>query len=146
MRYPRLGILLIASAGYVIVGTATAALAAMASSPTGVKGWRLAAWLLSLVIFSAHLAGERRREVRRVSVATSVAVAVALGAFVLAALGPFRSHLNDSSRLKLALLSLAAWPLLTGVPAFAVALFASFVLDRISFGGSSAPSVPRGER
>lgn len=146
MRNTRLGILLIASAGYVLIGTATAALAAMASSPEGVKGWRLAAWLSSLVIFSAHLAGERRREFRRVSVATSVAVAVAIGAFVLAALGPFRTHLNDSSRLKLAMLSLVAWPLLTGVPAFVVALFANLVLDRISSGSSSAPSMTRGER
>lgn len=146
MRYTRLGILLIASAGYVIVGTATAALAALASSPTGVKGWRLAAWLLSLGIFSAHIVGERRRESRRVSAAASVAVAVALGAFVLAAVGPFRTHFNDASRLKLAVLSLVAWPLLTGIPAFLVAVLVNFVLDRVSSGAWSTSNLPHGER
>jgi O-antigen ligase len=104
----------------------------MASSPPGVKAWRLAAWLLSLVVFGAQIAIERRRRLGRVSVAVSVALGVAIGAFVLAALGPFRSHWGDPSRLKLALLSLAAWPVLTGVLAFLVALIAGFILDRFA--------------
>ena len=130
MRLIRLRTVLLAGAGYVIVGTATAALAAMASSPSGVKAWRLLAWLLSLVIFGVHFAIERRRGPRAVTVAMNVALAVALGAFVLAAVGPLRSHWGDPSRVKLAFLSLVAWPMLTGIPAFLVALVASSVLDR----------------
>lgn len=130
MRQIRVWTVLLAGAAYVIVGTATAALAGMASSPTGVKTWRLAAWLLSLGIFGTHIAVERRRQLRAVSVATSVALAVALGAFVVAALGPFRAHWGDPSRLRLAMLSLVAWPLLTGIPAFGVALVVGVVLDR----------------
>ena len=131
MRQIRVHTLLLASAAYVVVGIATAALAGTASSPTGVKAWRLAAWLLSLGIFVAHIVSERRRQLSRTSAATSVALAVALGAFVVAALGPFRSHWSDPSRLKLAMLSLVAWPLLTGIPAFALALFVNLVLDRL---------------
>jgi len=129
MRRTRVGTLLFASAAYVIIGTATAALAGIASSPAGVKAWRLAAWLLSLGVFATHIVSERRRQLPPVSVATSVALAVALGAFVVAALGPFRAHLGDPSRLKLALLSLIAWPLLTGIPAFVVALLVTLGLE-----------------
>jgi len=132
MRPIRLRTVLLASAAYIVVGIATAALAGMASSPSGVKAWRLAAWLLSLAIFGVQIAIERRRRLGRVSVAVSVALAVAIGAFVLAALGPLRSHWGDPSRLKLALLSLVAWPVLTGIPAFLVALTAGFFLDRFA--------------
>ena len=130
MKLIRLRTVLLAGAAYFVVGIATAALAGMASSPSGVKGWRLVAWLLSLAIFSVHFAIERRRSTRGVSVAVRVALGVALGAFVLAAVGPLRSHWSDPSRMKVALLSLVAWPVLTGIPAFLVALVASSVLDR----------------
>jgi hypothetical protein len=58
-----------------------------------------------------------------------VAFAVALGAAGVAALGPLRAHWDEPTRLRLILLSVVAWPLLTGVPAFLVALFGRVLLD-----------------
>lgn len=131
MRQIRAWTLLIPGAAYVLVGAATAMLAQSAPSPTGVKASRLAAWLLSLGVFGIHFARERRHDQRVVHVAARVATAVALGALGLALLGPVRTHWGEPSRLKLALLSLVAWPILTGSPAFLVALVGGRVLDHI---------------
>lgn len=115
-----------------VIGTGTSVLAAAVSSAAAGKGSRLAAWLLSLVVFGVHFTIERRRDRRRVRVAASVALAVAIGAFGVAALGPIRTHWADPARLRLALLSLVAWPLLTGLPAFVVALLGGIGLDRLA--------------
>ncbi|HKT09520.1 MAG TPA: hypothetical protein VJR24_16590 [Gemmatimonadaceae bacterium] len=56
MRQTRLWNTLIAGSAYVLVGVATAMLAARASSPIAVKSWRLAAWVLSLAVFGIHFA------------------------------------------------------------------------------------------
>lgn len=132
MRRPHSWTLLFAAAAYVVASSATAVLSGVASSPTTVKAWRLAAWLLSLVVFIAHLAVERRRRLRSVSVARYVSGAVALGAMGVAALGPLRAHWGEPDRIRLALLSIVAWPILTGVPAFLVALTIGLVLDRVA--------------
>jgi xanthine/uracil permease len=124
--------LLMAGVAYFLVGMGTAMLAGMASSSGAVKGWRLAAWLLSLGVFCVHFAIERRGDRRALAVAARVALAVAIGALLVAAFGPVRTHWGEPSRLKLAVLSLVAWPLLTGLPAFLVALIGSRVLDYMS--------------
>ncbi|MDE3152034.1 MAG: hypothetical protein KGL93_07275 [Gemmatimonadota bacterium] len=134
MRQVKAWTVVLASVAYVIVGMGTATLARAASSPAGVKAWRLAAWLFSLAVFGIHLAIERGRGGRRLSVAIHVACAVALGACALAALGPVRGHWGEPHFLKLTALSLVAWPILTGVPAFAVALVVGVVLDRAETG------------
>ncbi len=113
---------LLASVAYIVVGMETAALAGMATSPTGVKAWRLVAWLLSLVVFGIHFKVARSRGMRRSSVAAPVALAVAIGALGVAALGPVRGHWGEPHLFKLVLLSLIAWPVLAGVPAFVAAL------------------------
>jgi hypothetical protein len=129
------------AAAYVLIGTGTAVLAALASSSTSVKVWRLAAWLLSAAVFTVHFAIVRGRHARRFQLAAQVALAVALGALGVAILGPVRAHWSEPSRLKLALLSLVAWPVLTGVPAFTVALIGSLVLDRqLPADGPAQPS------
>lgn len=127
-RQRKVGIILLAGAAYILIGTGTAILAASSAG----KGWRLAAWLLSLVVFSVHFAIERSSDSRRARVAARVALAVAIGAFGVAALGPIRTHWADPARLRLVLLSLVAWPVLTGLPAFVVALLAGIGLDRLS--------------
>lgn len=132
MRHLRVWTVVLASAGYIVVGFGFAILAGMASSPTGVKTWRLAAWLFSLLIFGVHLAIERPRHGSRRAAAVQVALAVALGALGVAILGPFRAHWGEPNLAKLALLSLVAWPLLTGVPAFVVALTIGVILDRVA--------------
>ena len=135
MRQIRVWTIVLASVAYVVVGIGTAMLAGAASAPTGVKGWRLAAWLLSLAVFGVHLAIERGRHEQRPGaarqIAWRVALAVALGALGAAALGPMRSHWGEPHMLRLAILSLIAWPVLTGVPAFAVAWVIVLVLDRL---------------
>ena len=144
MRLPRpqrrAGIILLAAAAYVLIGTGTSLLGAAVSSSAAGKAWRLAAWLLSLVVFGVHFAIERDRHPRRVRVAARVALAVAIGAFGVAALGPIRTHWGEPARLKLVLLSLVAWPVLTGVPAFVVALLGGIVLDRLVAGTQASPS------
>jgi hypothetical protein len=129
MRMIRTWMLVLASAGYVVAGSGFAILTGLASSPAGVKAWRLGSWLLSLVIFGCHFIGERRLRSRPVSSATIIACAVAVGALGVAALGPLRAHWGEPARSRLILLSIVAWPLITGVPAFFVALSARLLFD-----------------
>lgn len=122
---------LIACFGYVLVGMASSALAGGATTSRGTTTWRLVGWVLSLAIFVMHIVATRRRHPLPGSgSAADVAIAVAMGAFVLAALGPVRSHWSDPHLARVAVLSLVAWPVLTGVPAFGVALLARHLLDR----------------
>ena len=103
-----------------------------------VKLWRLAAWVVSAIAYAAHVCYEhfRLRSPPR-SAALHVASAVALGAFGLAvganihslSLGSTNEHRHD-----LLLLSLGLWPVITALPAFLVALGASWVLARASSG------------
>jgi hypothetical protein len=139
MRHIRVWAILLAGACYVLVGTGTAALAGHASSSVGVKTWRFAAWLLSLGVFVIHFITERRRS-ERLKVASSVAFGVALGALGAAALGPVRAHWAEPTRTKLVLLSLIAWPIVTGVPAFVVAFVGASIFGRTSIGLHQANS------
>ena len=132
MRQTRVSSILFATAAYVVVGAATAALAKSVSSPAAMKDWRLAGWLLSLIVFTTQFIVERTRHPKRVTVAIDVAFSVALGALVLAAVGPVRTHFGEPSALRLALLSLIAWPVVAGVPAFLVALLGDALLDAMT--------------
>ena len=71
---------------YLIIGRVAAL------SGYNVRVWRLAAWLVSLGIFGAHIAYEHfnRRSPPRPA-ATHVAVAVAVGSFGLAVMGMINS-------------------------------------------------------
>ncbi len=101
--------------------------------------WRLAGWGLSFAVFAAHIRYERRREGSTIArTARNVAVAAAVGAFILAAVGPVRTHWNADDFRRAALFSLAAWPLVVGIPAFAVALVIGFVLDRVTARGETS--------
>lgn len=131
MRRIKLRAVLLATLAYVVIGLATAALAGAASSVAGGKAWRLAAWVLSLVVFLAHIVVARRHGTKRRSAAIEVAVAVAFGAFLLALAGPVRRHWSDPNRRNVVALSLFLWPVLTGVPAFGIAWLGESVLDRM---------------
>ncbi len=106
--------------------------------PAGhVKVWRLAAWVVSAFAFAAHIGYERfqlRNSPR--SAALHVAFAVALGAFGLAVSANIHSlrlgTTNEHGRLLL--LALGLWPVITALPAFLVALCASWILARASSG------------
>lgn len=120
-----------AGAAYVVIGTVAPTAAGRGSPAAAVTAWRLVAWLLSLVVFGVHFVYERGRAPRRLTVAARVGIAVALGALGVAILGPVRSHWADPSRSKLIVLTIIAWPLLAGAPAFAAALIGGAVFDRI---------------
>lgn len=129
--------ILLAGIAYVVIGVGTAALAGVAAAPAGVKGWRLAAWVLSLAVFGIQLVIERHRRALPRTIAARVALAVAFGAIGVAALGPVRSHWGEPHRLKLALPSLVAWPIITGVPAFVAALTIAYGFDRLTRRGGA---------
>lgn len=118
-----------AAAAYAAIGVGTAALAGSSTSGAGVKGWRFAAWGLSLAVFVVHLILERASGPTLAREALRIAVAVALGAFLLALLGPVRSHWAQPDAAK-AIVSLLAWPLILGVPAFVAALVGLWTLER----------------
>jgi hypothetical protein len=132
--------ILLASAAYIVIGMGTAALARDASSVAGVKGWRLAAWLLSVGVFASHIAVlYRHHRSRPVFSASQVGVAVALGALGLAVLGPVRSHWSEPARIHMMALAVIAWPVLTGLPAFCVAVVVNYVMMRTKRHSPSRP-------
>ena len=96
-------------------------------------GWRLAAWLVSGVAYSAHIGYEQfKLKNSPRSLGLHVAVATAIGAFALAVAGMVHS-LSAASAVRPAwLLALAAWPAFTAIPAFLVAFAAGTVLVRLS--------------
>jgi len=100
---------------------------------THVKAWRLAAWVVSALAFSAHMAYERfRLQNSPRPAALHVATAVALGAFGLAVGANINSLSAGSTNphRPLLLLSLGIWPVMTGLPAFLVALGIGSVVGR----------------
>ena len=116
----------------VILGIVYAFIGIVFAMPAGhVKAWRLAAWVLSAVAYGAHICYERfrlRNSPR--STAVHVALAAALGAFGLAVGANIHSLSVESTRehRRLLLLALGLWPIITGLPAFLVALVATWVL------------------
>jgi hypothetical protein len=98
---------------------------------THVQFWRLAAWLVSAIAFGAHIAHERfRLRNNPLTAAMHVALAAALGAFGLALGANVHAWITASpdARRGLLLLALVLWPVITGVPAFIVALTLSAVM------------------
>jgi hypothetical protein len=88
--------------------------------------WRLAAWLTCAVAFGIHIWLEHfrlRNSPRRTALQTSMAVA--LGAFGLAVAANIHARTAGSGNQRLLALALVMWPLITGVPAFVVALAAA---------------------
>src|SRR5689334_8334632 len=117
---------------YGAIGVGTAALSRTADSSAGAIGWRYVAWAASAAVFLWHLIAARRWRTTPVAAAVQVAIGVALGALLLAVLGPVRAHWAEPSRSRMILLSVFAWPLLTGLPAFVVAVGAEYFLARSS--------------
>lgn len=116
----------------ILVGIAYAVTGVVFAWPaTHVRAWRLAAWLVSAALFAGHIAYERLglgNASRRG--AMHVAVAVAIGAFGLAVGAVVHSLLvgSSSAHHRLVLIALVVWPVITGVPAFLVALVAGELL------------------
>ena len=114
-----------------LVGAIYAAIGVVFAAPTShARMWRLGAWLASAAVYAAHLTYEEFR--MRCSVwATTwhVAVAASVGGFGLAVAATVHSLLvpptYHRSRF---LLALVVWPIVTGVPAFLVAIPVAAIL------------------
>ena len=121
-----------AGVAYSAIGLVSAAFAAQAASHQAVVGWRWAAWVASAVVFGAHVAYEQvRLRSSTTMTALRVAAAVGLGAFGLAAAANIHRQMAAPDGHPVGLiLSLALWPILTGLPAFVVALVAAALLAR----------------
>ena len=113
---------------YAIVGIV------FALPPTHAQMWRLAAWAASAAAFAAHICYERFRLANSPSRAgLHVAFATALGAFGLAVSANIHALWigSPAQHRLLLMLSLGLWPLITGAPAFCVALAASWLLAAV---------------
>ena len=94
--------------------------------------WRLGAWLTCALAFAIHIALEQfrfRNSPPRTALHTSAAVS--LGAFGLAVAANIHALRAGSGNQRLLTLALVIWPIITGVPAFIVALVAAALLTRL---------------
>ncbi len=97
-----------------------------------VREWRLAAWVVCGAVFAAHLAYEhfQLRNTARPT-AWHASVGVAFGAFALALAANIHDLGSATGYRPRMLIAVVAWPLLTAVPAFLVALAVAAVLARL---------------
>ena len=98
---------------------------------THVQAWRYAAWITSAIVYATHFCYEyfRQRNTAK-STALHVAIAVAIGGLALAIGAVFHSLFvsPNYSRWRFGL-ALMLWPILTGLPAFVVALVITLLLN-----------------
>jgi len=120
----------VAGALYLIAGLVFARLAGSAPSSALRTMWRAAAYIASAAVFAVHIRHQLRRGERPLVTALHVSIGVALGACALALAANLHALSTPSAnRVRLAV-ALVAWPLLTGIPAFLVALAATSILKR----------------
>ena len=94
--------------------------------------WRVSAWVVSGCAYAAHIAYEHYRLGSSPQVGAShIAVAVAIGAILLAVAGMLHSLLNTSMIGLTWLLALVVWPAVTAIPAFVGAFVTGVVLARL---------------
>ena len=123
-RWLRTVILL--GAVYPVIGIAFGAFAGWSASNQMVVTWRLLAFLTSAVVFAVHIGYEHFRLGNSPLITASHAsMAVAVGAFALAAAANVHGVWVASSHQRALAFALVAWPALTAVPAFVVALVAA---------------------
>ena len=124
-----LGPVILAGVLYPVVGIASAALAEAAASPQMQFFWRLSAFAMSAVVLAAHVAYEhfRLRNGAQVT-AWHASLGAAIGGLLLAVMANIHDLGSASGYRPRMLVALMAWPLLTGVPAFVVALVLAVAL------------------
>jgi hypothetical protein len=108
---------------YVVVGLLSGELASRATTEQSRVVYRRAAWLVSAAFFAGHVGYERsRRRAAPSAAALRAAGAAAMGACGLAAVALVRALSTGTGRPGMLAIALVAWPLITAVPAFLVAL------------------------
>src|SRR2546422_8676252 len=110
---------------YLVAGLTFAALANRAASRQMRVAWRMAAWVTSAAASAAHIAYEHiRLRSSPGTTALHASLAVAIGAFALAVAANVHAQ-AASVHQHSHTLALLAWPVVTAVPAFVVALAAA---------------------
>jgi hypothetical protein len=123
---------LILAAWYFIIGYGSALLDP--SIPVKMRfPWRVAAWLACGVAYAAHILYlQFKFRKSPLGVALHAAMAVALGAFLLAlAAAVHAAMVSSHAPYWQFLVALIVWPVITACPAFVVALSAAWVLGRL---------------
>ncbi len=111
---------------YFVIGIAFGAFAGWSASNQMRVTWRLLAFLTSGVAFAVHIGYEHFRWGNSPRITASHAsMAVAVGALALAVAANVHGQWVASSHQRLLAFALVAWPALTAVPAFVVALVAA---------------------
>jgi len=114
---------------YVVVGVA------FPNPPASNKAqfmWRLAAWLICAIAFAIHIGFEQFRFRNSPGrTALHAALAVALGGLGLAAAANIHALRTGIGNQRLLALALVIWPIITGIPAFVVALALAATLSRL---------------
>src|SRR5690349_5094974 len=107
---------LLPGAIYVAIGVGFAPL----STPS-VFFWRLAAWVVSAVVFVAHVGYQCfwLQSLPRVT-ALHAALGAGLGSFGLAAAANVHALVTGTGNLRLLRIALLVWPVITAIPAFIV--------------------------
>lgn len=123
------GPVILAGVLYPAIGIASAALAGAAASHQMQFFWRLSAFGVSGVVLAAHVAYEhfRLRNSAQVT-AWHASLGAAIGGLLLALMANIHDLGSASGYRPRMLVALIAWPLLTAVPAFIVALVVAAVL------------------
>jgi hypothetical protein len=117
---------LLFGAVYFVFGVAFAAFAGWSASSSMRVTWNRLGFLASAVAFALHIGYERfRLRSSPLITASHVSLAVALGAFALAFSANVHGYRVGSGNKRLLAFALVAWPAITAVPAFAVALIAA---------------------
>jgi hypothetical protein len=111
---------------YAVFGIAFAAFAGSAGSNSMRETWNRLGFLASAVAFVIHIGYEHfRLRNSPLTTASHVSIAVALGAFALALSANVHGYRVGSSNQRLLAFALIAWPAITAIPAFVVALVAA---------------------
>jgi len=119
-------LVLLTGAFYCTIGIAFGVFAAWSSSFRMVVAWRVASFVISLIAFAIHIGYEHSGLGNRpVIVALHSSLGVALGAFLLAVAANIHSIGAANSNHRLLAIALIIWPVMTGIPAFVVALIAA---------------------
>ena len=117
---------IVLSVVYLIIGLAFGAFAGWSASSQMRVTWRLLAFLTSAVAFAIHIGYEHFRWGNSPLItAAHASMAVAVGAFALAVAANVHGQWVGSSHPRLLAFALVAWPALTAIPAFVVALVAA---------------------
>ena len=115
---------------YCTVGILFGVFAAWSESNQMVVAWRVASFVVSAIAFALHIAYEHFRLGNRpLTTAWHTSLAVALGAFCLAVAANIHAIGVATANHRLIAAALVIWPLMTGIPAFVVALLVAAGLN-----------------